>query len=69
MKPEIEFGNATQRLGSPDAQLPPEAIAHLADWLGCLEMLDPSDRGGDTCGWCGSDHALDIARAVNGTSR
>jgi hypothetical protein len=69
MKPEIEFGNAAQRLGKPDAQLPPEAVEYLADWLGCLKMLDPSERGRDNCGWCGNNHALDIARVVNGTGR
>lgn len=70
MKPEIEFGNAAQRLRTqPDAQLEPEVVEYLADWLGCLPMLDPSERGGDKCGWCGSNHALDIARVVNGTGR
>lgn len=37
----------------------------LADWLGCLAMLDPSERGGPDCGWCGTDHATTIARALN----
>ena len=70
MKPESELANAAQRLrAKPDAQLEPEVTEYLADWLGCLKMLDPSDRGGDTCNWCGSNHALDIARVVNGTGR
>lgn len=70
MKPEIEFAKATQRLrAKPDAPLEPEVVECLADWLGCLEMLDPSERGGDKCGWCGADHALQIARVVNGTGR
>ena len=70
MKPEIEFGNAAQRLrAKPDAPLEPAAVEYLADWLGCLKMLDPSERGGDKCAWCGANHALDIARVVNGTGR
>jgi len=70
MKPEIEFGNAAQRLRTnPDAPLEPEVVEYLADWLGCQKMLDPSERGGDKCSWCGTDHALQIARVVNGTGR
>ncbi|WP_069769754.1 hypothetical protein [Streptomyces sp. LUP30] len=70
MKPETEFANAARRLrANPDAQLEPEVVEYLADWLGCLPMLDPSERGGDECGWCGTNHALQIARVVNGTSR
>lgn len=41
----------------------------LADWLGCLATLAPDDHSGDTCNWCGANHALDIARAVNGSGR
>lgn len=70
MKPEIEFANAAQHLRiRPDAPLDPEVVGYLADWLGCLPMLDSSERGGDKCGWCGSNHALDIARVVNGSGR
>jgi len=71
MKPEFEFGNAAQRLRTQpsDAQLEPEVVEYLADWLGCLRMLAPADRGGDTCNWCGGNHALDIARVVNGSGR
>lgn len=70
MKPEIEFTNAAQRLRTqPAAQLEPEAVEQVGDWLGCLAMLDPSDRGGDECAWCGANHALMIARAVNGGRR
>lgn len=47
-------------------KLPPTAAEYLADWLGCLAMLDPSERGGDECGWCGGNHALAVARALNG---
>lgn len=36
----------------------------LADWLGCLAALDPAERGGDTCGWCGNNHAETVARAI-----
>lgn len=36
----------------------------LADWLGCLAMLDPSEWGGDECGWCGENHALAVARVL-----
>ena len=70
MKPEIEFDNAAQRLrAKPDAPLDAEVVEHLADWLGCLKMLDPSERGGDKCGWCEANHALDIARVVNRSGR
>lgn len=70
MKPEVEFDNAAQRLrATPDTPLEPEVAEHLADWLGCLKMLDPSERGGDKCAWCDANHALDIARAVNGSRR
>lgn len=48
------------------AAMSPTVGAAVADWLGCLAMLDPSERGGDACGWCGVDHALTIARALNG---
>lgn len=45
----------------------------LTEWLGCLAMLTPAERkaerDGDRCGWCGVDHALDIARALNGGTR
>ncbi|MFF4791806.1 hypothetical protein ACFY2M_19055 [Streptomyces sp. NPDC001276] len=37
----------------------------LADWLGCLAMLDPSERSSDICGWCGGNHALAIARTIS----
>lgn len=47
------------------AAMGPTVGAAVADWLGCLAMLDPSERGGDKCGWCGIDHALTIARALN----
>lgn len=70
MKPEIEFANAAQRLRTnPDAPLDSAVMEYLADWLGCLPMLDPAERGGDKCGWCGANHALDIARVVSGTGR
>lgn len=70
MEPDIEYGKAAQRLRTQsDAQLEPEAVEQIGDWLGCLAMLDPADRGGDECGWCGSNHALAIARAVNGGRR
>ncbi|MFE9286641.1 hypothetical protein [Streptomyces olivaceus] len=70
MKPEIEFSNAAQRLRTqPDAPQDPEVMEQVADWLGCQAMLDPEDRGGDTCTWCDGNHALLIARAVNGGRR
>lgn len=70
MKPEIEFTNAAQRLRiQPDAQLEPEVAEYIADWLGCLAMLDPAERGGDKCGWCSGNHALAIASGVNGGRR
>ncbi|OUD03346.1 hypothetical protein [Streptomyces swartbergensis] len=70
MKPEIEFSNAAQRLRTAsDTPLEADVVQYVGDWLGCLAMLDPSERGGDTCGWCGSNHALDIARTVNGGRR
>ncbi|MFF7096378.1 hypothetical protein ACFY9A_28885 [Streptomyces rubradiris] len=37
----------------------------LADWLGCLATLGPTERGGDTCGWCGNNHPEIVARAIN----
>ena len=63
-----ELGRAADRLRMQpaDVQL---AAEHLTDWLGCLQMLDPSEWGGDKCGWCSGNHALDIARAVNGGRR
>lgn len=36
----------------------------LADWLGCLATLDPTERGSDTCGWCGNNHADIVIRAL-----
>lgn len=70
MKPEIEFSNAAQRLRTqPDVPQDPEVVEQVADWLGCLAMLAPEGRGGDSCGWCNSNHALLIARAVNGGRR
>lgn len=47
------------------AAMSPTVGAAVADWLGCLAMLNPAERGGDACGWCGADHALTIARALN----
>jgi hypothetical protein len=70
MKPEIEFANAARRLRTqPNAHLDPAVVEYLAEWLGCLPMLAPSERGGDKCGWCGDNHALAIARVVNGSGR
>lgn len=70
MRPDTELTNAARLLRTkPDTPLGPEVVEHLADWLGCLPMLDPSERGGDECGWCGGNHALTIARVVNGTGR
>ncbi|MFF9309974.1 hypothetical protein ACF1BS_03595 [Streptomyces sp. NPDC014748] len=70
MKPEMEFDKAAQRLRTqPDVPQDPKVMEHVADLLGCLAMLDPSERSGDKCGWCGSNHVLDIARAVNGGHR
>lgn len=46
--------------------LHPSVADALADWLGCLAMLDPTEQGGTECGWCGSNHALTVARAING---
>ncbi|MEU4154794.1 hypothetical protein [Streptomyces antimycoticus] len=37
----------------------------LADWLGCLATLDPTERGSDTCGWCGNNHPEIVTRAFN----
>lgn len=37
----------------------------LADWLGCLAMLDPSERDAETCGWCSANHPAAVARALN----
>lgn len=47
------------------AAMQPTVGAAVADWLGCMAMLDPAERGGAVCGWCGIDHALTIARALN----
>jgi hypothetical protein len=70
MKPETEFSNAAKRLHtSPAAEIDQEVAELVGDWLGCLAMLAPSERNGDQCGWCDSNHALDIARAVNGGRR
>jgi hypothetical protein len=69
MRPDTELTNAARRLRTkPDIALDPEVVEYLADWLGCLPMLDPSERG-DDCGWCGNNHALTIARVVNGSGR
>lgn len=70
MRPETQFSNAADRLRlRSDEETDREVAELVADWLGCLAMLDPSERGGDECGWCSSNHALDIARAVNGGRR
>lgn len=45
---------------------PPVALA-LADWLGCLAMLDPTERDAETCGWCGANHPAAVARALTTT--
>lgn len=47
------------------AAMQPTVGAALADWLGCLAMLDPTERDGTECGGCGTDHALAVARAIN----
>ena len=48
------------------ATLHPGVAVALADWLGCLAVLDPSERGGVVCGWCGADHAAVVAAVVLG---
>ncbi len=50
-------------------RIPPAAAEALADWLGCLAVLDPAERGWPECGWCGTNHALTIARALTGETR
>lgn len=47
------------------AAMQPAVGAALADWLGCLAMLDPSERDAETCGWCGANHPAAIAQALN----
>lgn len=64
-----ELGTAAGTLRNPAAAMNPAISLAVADWLGCLAMLDPSEHGGDTCGWCGGNHALTIARTVNGATR
>ncbi|MDX3714391.1 hypothetical protein PV733_36800 [Streptomyces europaeiscabiei] len=49
------------------AAMHPGVGAALADWLGCLAMLDPTERGGDECGWCSANHPAAVARAINAT--
>lgn len=46
-------------------RIPPAAAEALADWLGCLAMLDPSERDAETCGWCSANHPAAVARALN----
>ena len=48
------------------ATLHPGVAVALAGWLGCLAVLDPSERGGVVCGWCGADHAAVVAAVVLG---
>ncbi|MDX3839854.1 hypothetical protein [Streptomyces europaeiscabiei] len=48
-------------------RIPPAAAEALADWLGCLAMLDPTDRDAETCGWCSANHPAAVARAINAT--
>lgn len=62
-----ELGTAADTLRAHAAAMNPTAVTAVADWLGCVAMLDPAERGGDECGWCGVDHALTVARALNGT--
>ncbi|MFJ7297631.1 hypothetical protein [Streptomyces collinus] len=69
---ELSVAAETLRPSSPAVaahtvavRIPPAAADALADWLGCLAVLDPSERGGDECGWCGTNHALAVARAIN----
>ncbi|MDX3637788.1 hypothetical protein PV728_48035 [Streptomyces europaeiscabiei] len=46
-------------------RIPPAAAEALADWLGCLAMLDPTERDAETCGWCSANHPAAVARALN----
>jgi hypothetical protein len=62
---DAELGTAADKLRAHAAAMNPTAVTAVADWLGCMAMLDPAERGGDECGWCGVDHALTIARVLN----
>ena len=68
MVPTWSNGRHSRQRGGRDleyiAAMHPGVGRELADWLGCQAMLDPSERGGAKCGWCGSDHALLVARAL-----
>lgn len=66
-----ELGTAAdtlRKLAKHATATAPAVTLALADWLGCLAMLDPSEHGGNECGWCGGNHALAVARTVNGTA-
>jgi hypothetical protein len=62
---DSELGTAADKIRAHAAAMSPTVGAAVADWLGCLAMLDPAERGGDECGWCGSNHALTVARAIS----
>lgn len=56
------------RLADPYVEVMPPVVGKLlADWLGCLSALDPSESGGGRCGWCNGDHAAAVASAINGS--
>ncbi|MFF1916175.1 hypothetical protein ACFVYE_32230 [Streptomyces sp. NPDC058239] len=40
----------------------------VAEWLGCLSALEPSEyvTNDGTCGWCNTNHAHAIAQAIAG---
>lgn len=65
-EPKVHAERADCDTANPDyiAAMHPSVGKALADWLGCLSVLDPSERGGDKCGWCGGNHALAVARAL-----
>lgn len=44
------------------ATMGPRVGTELADWLGCLSVTGP--EAVSTCGWCGSNHADLVARAL-----
>lgn len=42
----------------------PSVTEAVADWLGCMAMLEPADRHRAECGWCGGEHLDLITLAV-----
>ncbi|MFC9700884.1 hypothetical protein ACFTWD_09355 [Streptomyces sp. NPDC056943] len=51
-------------VGDTTVAIPVTAAEAIADWLGCLSVLDPAEYGGQICAWCSSDHADTITRKL-----